>query len=370
MDPNDAQYGTYTDNAPNDRWDFDEVLEVVMNKILANTSHPDNIVFMPFNEPDGGNWYASGDNASADIYKQFLTDWNDAYATIQKVWNQYKSGEKTNVNGVKPTADHALIAGPGDSVWRANRTKALLESSKAANTLPDVIVWHELGNGSLKNYRSHYNQYRSFEQELGITPRAINISEFGELRDMSVPGQLIQWMSMFESTKVQAQTAYWNYAGNLNDNMARANSANGGWWLYKWYGDLRGTQTVKVTSEHPDSVDNLQGVAAIDTKNRKATVLYGGANDATKIGANIPVTVHMTGLDQSVFGESVDVQVRENAYTGPDGVAATPRVVNVLSDQKLVNGTLDVTTTSIDRYAGYQLVVTPHQDVALSLIHI
>ena len=127
--------------APNDRWDFDEVLEVVMNKILANTSHPDNIVFMPFNEPDGGNWYASGDNASADIYKQFLTDWNDAYATIQKVWNQYKSGEKTNVNGVKPTADHALIAGPGDSVWRANRTKALLESSKAANTLPDVIVW-------------------------------------------------------------------------------------------------------------------------------------------------------------------------------------------------------------------------------------
>ena len=104
VDPNDAQYGTYTDNAPNDRWDFDEVLEVVMNKILANTSHPDNIVFMPFNEPDGGNWYASGDNASADIYKQFLTDWNDAYATIQKVWNQYKSGEKTNVNGVKPTA--------------------------------------------------------------------------------------------------------------------------------------------------------------------------------------------------------------------------------------------------------------------------
>lgn len=59
---------------------------------------------------------------------------------------------------------------------------------------------------------------------------------------MSVPGQLIQWMSMFESTKVQAQTAYWNYAGNLNDNMARANSANGGWWLYKWYGDLRGTR--------------------------------------------------------------------------------------------------------------------------------
>lgn len=363
VDPNNSAYGTYTDSSPNGRWDFDEVIETVMNKILANTSHPDDIVFMPFNEPDGGNWYASGDNAGAAIYKQFLTDWNEEYATIQKVWNQYKTGERKNINGIKPTADHALVAGPGDSVWRPNRTKALLSSAKQNNTLPDVVVWHELGSGSLKSYRNHYNQYRGFEKELGISARAINISEFGELRDMSVPGQLVQWMSMFEDTKVQAQTAYWNYAGNLNDNMSRANSANGGWWMYKWYGDLRGTQTAKVTSEHPDSIDTLQGIAAIDKTNRKATVLYGGANDSTKIGADIPVKIHLSGLDNTVFTDRVDVQVRENVYTGPDGVAATPRVVNVLNDQKLVDGSLDVTTTSTDRYAGYQLVVTPHQDV-------
>lgn len=371
--PTDPSYGTYTEGEPNNRWDFDEVLEVVMNKILVNSNHPDQIVFMPFNEPDGGNWYNSGDNANANIYQQFLADWNDAYATLQKVWNQYKNGEK-QTNGAKPTGDHALVAGPGDSVWRANRTKALLASAKNANTLPDVVVWHELGNGSLKSYRNHYDQYRGFEKELGISPRAINISEFGELRDMSVPGQLVQWLSMFEDTKVQAQTAYWNYAGNLNDNMARANSANGAWWMYKWYGDLRGTETVQVTSEHPNSVDNLQGVAAIDTTNRKATVLYGGANDqmndATSwgTGANIPVTVRLTGLDPAVFGDKVDVQVRESAYVGTEGVAATPRVVNVISGAALgEDGSLDVTTTSVDRYAGYQLVVTPHQDTTIAL---
>ena len=60
----------------------------------------------------------------------------------------------------------------------------------------------------------------------------MNITEYGELRDMSVPGQLIQWQSMFEDEKVQAETAYWNYAGNLSDNMARANSANAGWWQF------------------------------------------------------------------------------------------------------------------------------------------
>ena len=219
-----------------------------------------------------------------------------------------------------------------------------------------MIVWHELGNGSLKNYRSHYNQYRSFEQELGITPRAINISEFGELRDhvRARPAD-----PMDEHVR-EHQGAGADRVLELRRQPQRQygprNSANGGWWLYKWYGDLRGTQTVKVTSEHPDSVDNLQGVAAIDTKNRKATVLYGGANDATKIGANIPVTVHMTGLDQSVFGESVECPgALRTAYTRSGRVAATPRVVNVLSDQKLVNGTLDVTTTSIDRYAAISL---------------
>lgn len=366
-DVNASDYGTYTETG-NGTWDFDEVLEVVMNKILANAEHPDKIVFMPFNEPDHANWYGYGNNTGAKNYAQFLKDWNEAYGVIQKVWNQYKNGEKTNANGVKPTADHALIAGPGDSSWRPNTTKKLLETGKANNTLPDVVVWHELGSGSIGSYPGHYKQYRSFEKELGISPRAINISEFGQMRDMSVPGQIIQWLSLFEETKVQVQTAYWNYAGNLNDNMSRANGANGAWWMYKWYGDLRGTTTVKVTSEHPNTTDNLQGVAAIDKQDKKATVLYGGANDqiddATSwgTGANTPVKVHVTGLDSQIFGTKVDVQVRESAYVGTEGVAAAPRVVNVMSNVDVVNGTLDVTTNSVDRYAGYQLVITPHQD--------
>ncbi|MCT6920425.1 MAG: hypothetical protein M3Z49_14535, partial [Bifidobacteriales bacterium] len=57
--------------------------------------------------------------------------------------------------------------------------------------------------------------------------------------------------------------------------------------------------------------------------------------------------------------------MHENAFTGPDGIAATPRVVNALSNVQVRNGTLDVTTTSVDRYASYQLVVTPHQDRSL-----
>lgn len=364
----DPRYGTYTDQS-NGRWDYSEVVEIVVNKILSQSEHPDQYTFIPFNEPDGGNWYYTGDDAQNPLFKTtFLNDWDADYQLIQTIWQQYKTGEKPSK--VRPTAAHARIAGPGDSSFRQNRSEAFLRHTKEAGTLPDIFVWHELGKESLQNYRTHYANYRTLEHDIGVPARKINITEYGELRDMSVPGQLVQWMSMFEDTKVQAETAYWNYAGNLSDNMANANAANAGWWQFKWYGDLRGDQTVQVDSDHRDKIDSLQGIGALDTANHKGTVLYGGANDdnadqVKNTGANIPVTVQLTGLDKAGFGSTVDVEVRENAFTGPDGIAATPRVVNTLSNAQVRNGTLDVTTTSVDRYASYQLVVTPHQDRSL-----
>ncbi len=391
----DPAYGTYTSES-NGRWDYDEITELVMNKVLSNAKHPEQWTFLPFNEPDMGNWYNTGDSVFVDnneskgynsTFLALLKDWDSEYDTIQKVWDQYRTGEKTPAGTI--TREDARIAGPGDSVWRPQRTWHFLRwasgqyGDKYANVsdaqkrddvtknrLPDVMVWHELGEESLQSYRSNYNTYRAQEENLGIAPLAVNITEYGEMRDMGTPGQLIQWMAMFEETKVQAETAYWNMSGNLSDNMSGANNANAGWWQFKWYGDLRGSQTVKVTPEHPNTVDNLQGIAAIDKANRKATVLYGGANsqisdgNVRKVGNNIPVTVHMTGLDsvKDALGTLVDVEVRENAYTGIDGQAGAPRVVNMMRGVDVSSGTLDVTTTSIDRYASYQLVVTPHQD--------
>ena len=161
------------------------------------------------------------------------------------------------------------MAGPGDCVYRQNRSSAFLSHAKSQNTLPDVFVWHELGKESLSSFRSHYESYRKLEKKYGINPIDVNITEYGELRDMSVPGQLIQWQSMFEDEKVQAETAYWNYAGNLSDNMARANSANAGWWQFKWYGDLRGAQTVKVSSDYMNKADSFRELPLLTALIRK-----------------------------------------------------------------------------------------------------
>ncbi|MFP7706515.1 hypothetical protein [Trueperella sp. LYQ141] len=364
----DPRYGTYQDQ-PNGRWDYDEVIELVMNQLLSQTQYPDRYTFLPFNEPDAGNWYASDDNAEAPIFAHvFLADWDKAFQTIQRVWQQYRNHEKPNIYQAYPHQKHARIAGPGDATWRSHRTDAFLAHTVNHGTVPAVFVWHELGRDSLRGYQAHYQEYRALEKKHNVGPLAINITEYGELRDMGTPGQLIQWQSMFEQTKVQAETAFWNYAGNLSDNMARANSPNSGWWQFAWYGDLRGQYTVAVTVPYPSTTDTLQAIAAFDEKNRKATVLYGGATQApnsaevANTGANIPIAIELKGLAAVGLDTKVDVEIRENAFTGPDAVANPPRVIYAESGVDASSGSITIKTTSVDRYASYQLLVTPHQD--------
>ena len=217
----DPSYGTYT-NGGDGVWDYEQVTEIVINKVLANTEHPDQYTFIPFNEPDGGNWYASGDNASAKIFRTFLSDWDSEYKLIQKIWQQYKNGE-------------SLVRSSQLLIMRVWQVRVIVCTGRigavpsylmlrAKNTLPDVF-W--CGMNSVRKVflpsAVIIESYRKLEKKYGINPIDVNITEYGELRDMSVPGQLIQWQSMFEDEKVQAETAYWNYAGNLSDNMARAN---------------------------------------------------------------------------------------------------------------------------------------------------
>ncbi|WP_200921666.1 hypothetical protein [Agromyces sp. Leaf222] len=332
--------GTYT-NTPNGVWDYLEVVEFVAEAVATDSARPDDYVFITFNEPDGGNWYPNWSTQKA----QFLDDWQATYDKVQEVWARHGLG-------------HARIGGPGDTRWQPERSRDILEFAKANGSLPDVFIWHELGIDNLAHYRQNFADYRALEESLGIDPIHVNITEYGMLRDMGVPGQLIQWFTMFEDTKVDAQTAYWNYAGNFSDNSARPNGANAGWWMFKWYGDLNGSETAQVTPPTPNGVDTLQGIAAVDDENRRATVLWGGTDR--------DVSLDLSGLDPAVFGDAVDIEVREAALTGAEGLADTPRVITAIDGAALDGGTLDLVVPTYDRYAGYQLVITPsqHRDVA------
>ncbi|WP_279365608.1 hypothetical protein [Microbacterium testaceum] len=316
---------------PSDFSTYLDIVRTVVKSVVDESDHPEKYVFTPFNEPDGGNWYSDW-NSMKDVY---LQDWKAVYQAIKEVYPDAK------------------IAGNGDTGWQPTRTRDFLAFAKANDVLPDLFTWHELGRGSLQYFRQHLAEYRQIESDLGVSPRPVNITEYAMRRDMSVPGSLVQWLAMFEDEKVDAQTAYWTYAGNLNDNMAKTNGANGAWWLLKWYGDLSG-QTVSVTPPALNAPDTLQGIGAVDTAKKQATVLFGGTNDATRLD--------VSGLDPAVFGTTVDIQVRKAEWSGQEGEAQAPPVV--VTKRVAVGGTIEIDVPSDNRLDAYQAVITPALPVA------
>ena len=312
---------------PDDFSTYLDIVRTVVTDIRDHSAYPDRYVFTPFNEPDGGNWYGNW-SAMKDL---FLADWDAAYRTIKEI------------------LPNARIAGPGDAWWHGTSTRQILTSAKASGTLPDIWTWHELGVENLSTFRSHLAEFRRIEQEVGVGPLPVNITEYAMRRDMSVPGQIVQWLAMFEDEKVDAQTAYWTFAGNLNDNMAKGGAANGAWWLLKWYADLSG-DTVQLTPPQLNAVDTVQGIATIDDARQQATVVVGGGSS--------DVRLELSGLDTDVFGSTVDVEVRETAWTGQEGEAQAPRVV-AAQRATLSGDKLDVTIPNDDRQSAYQVVITP-----------
>ncbi len=345
----DQSDGSWSEGG-NGTWDYLEVVRYVVTRIATESAYPDRYLFVIFNEPDGI-WYQDW----PAMKDQFLADWEEVYRLVHEIYDEVFDG------AVQPR-----IGGPGHSRWWGTaepednrRERDFLEYAAAHDVVPDTYIWHELGGTDPDLFRAHMREYRALEDEfLGAdVDLPVTISEWGGLEDMSTPGRIARWFAAFEEEKADAQTAYWNYAGNFSDNMARANGANGGWWMFKWYGDLAGSRTVRVTPPHPDEVMSLRGIGAVDEENRRATVLYGGTD--------ADVTLDLRGLDRSVFGSRVDVEVREISLTGAEGLHGNPRLVAALGDVRLGgDGTLgeDITVPTHDEDAAYQVLITPRQD--------
>ena len=155
---------------------------------------------------------------------------------------------------------------------------------------------------------------------------------------------------MFEDTKVHADQAYWDIAGNYADNAVQNNMPNGSWWLLRWYGAMTGN-TVQVAPPAPDTIDTLCGLASLDTGKRQARVIV--ANPA---GDNARIA--LTGINRRVFGERVRVLIQSTTWTGYDGVASTPLDL-AEAEYPVVNGQVTVDVDAMDPMTAYQLVMSP-----------
>ncbi|MFG2133729.1 CBM35 domain-containing protein [Streptomyces sp. NPDC048751] len=305
-----------------------------ITKEVSADPNSDRFVYIPFNEPDFI-WYSlnGSDQAQYEVERdRFFEHWKTVYHRIRAI------------------DPDATIAGPNETGFYPRFVKDFLTFAKRENVLPQVFTWHELSSGSLRDFQGHYDQYRALEREAGIAPLKINIDEYANRRDLSVPGQLVQWVSMFERNKVYANQAYWDAAGNMDGNVVRSNIPNGGWWFFRWYAGLTG-DTVKVTPPQANTIDTLQGLASLDTSRRQAQVLLGGsAGDADVVVENV---------SRAVFGRTVTATVAEAAWSGYEGQHATPRVLTRTKLKVADDGTVKVPLRGLHKMSAYRIVLTP-----------
>jgi hypothetical protein len=329
---------------------FKEKIAVQVDQVLTlEPKYQDNIVFVPFNEPEG-NMFGTGDwsynrvswlNNPADYFKA----WDEVYALIK---------------GKMPAA---RIAGPNTSLLFA-QVKGYLKHTVDAGTVPDVMTWHELSDPA--KIRSSVKTYRAWEDELFAgTARAgkhlpININEYAHNYHTSVPGQMIQWVSAIEESKVDADIAYWNIDGNLSDSAVQANRGNGQWWLLNSYAQMSG-HTVKVSPPSPDRSYTMQGVATLDESKAQARAIFGGSTGAAH--------VRFDHVDGALFGATVHASVREIQWTGQIGDSQGPEVIKDV-ELPVVNGSVffDFGTElpAVKESSAYEIILTPgtHTSVA------
>jgi len=324
---------------------YKEKIAKQVDQVLRLPKHyQDNIVFVPFNEPEG-NMFGTGEWSYNKI--SWLDDPDDYFAAWDDVYKLIK--------GKMPGA---RIAGPNTSVLY-DQVKGFLTHALAAGTLPDVITWHELSHPEA--VRASVAKYRAWEKDLfkGTdkegTRLPININEYAFNYHTSVPGQMIQWVSAIEESKVDANIAYWNIDGNLSDSAVQSNRGNGQWWLLHSYASMSG-HTVKVTPPFPGENYTMQGVATLDEDKRQARLLFGGSTGKGHIT--------FAGVPKKVFGDRVHAWVREIEWTGQVGDSSGPKLLTekdlkVGGDGTVVVDFGDGGLPKLRESSAYEIVLSP-----------
>ncbi|WDF43733.1 Ig-like domain-containing protein [Streptomyces sp. T12] len=306
--------------------------------------YQDNVVFVPFNEPEG-NMFGTGEWSYDKVSwlndpDDFFAAWDDAYQLIK---------------GKMPSA---RIAGPNTSVLY-DQVKGFLTHTLAAGTLPDVITWHELSHPEA--VRESVAKYRAWEEELFQgTDRAgtrlpVNINEYAFNYHTSVPGQMIQWVSAIEESKVDADIAYWNIDGNLSDSAVQSNRGNGQWWLLNSYASMSG-HTVRVSPPFPGENYTMQGVATLDEKKKQARLLFGGSTGKGHIT--------FAGVPKRLFGDRVHAWVKEIEWSGQVGDNSGPKLLaeqnlEVAGDGTVVVDFGDGALPTLRESSAYEIVLSP-----------
>lgn len=318
---------------------------------LSQKDYEDRLVYCIYNEADNGVWFGTMSEDGTwlmfdDAAKQrFYQAWKETYDLVKFI------------------DPDAKIGGPGNCDYDSYEIKDFLTFCKANNCIPDVMIYHELGDKSSLYWQDHVDDYRCIEDELGIEDLPIIVTEYGTMYECGAPADMLKYVTAIEKSGVYANMAYWRLANNLNDTAADNNSPNSNWWLFRWYADMEGylLQSNVIDVLHADFANVIKygydrfhysgftGIASLEENKDEISVICGGCDYAGN--------VYFKNLDDTNLGKKVNVKIECVYYEGLSGIVTKPYVVKEYTDSVTL-GRLKVKLENIDPTAVYHITVT------------
>lgn len=320
---------------------------------LSSKSYADRIVYCPYNETDNAVWFGTlSDDSTWLMYD------DAAKLRFYEAW-------KVTYNLIRSIDSEALIGGPGYCDYDSYEIRHFLEYCKENNCLPDIMIYHELGEKSSFYWQDHVDDYRNIESGLGIEEMPVIVTEYGTMQECGAPADMLKYVVNIEKSGVYGNVAYWRLANNLCDTAADNNSPNSNWWLYRWYGDMEGArlQSKVIDILHADFAnaikynykrfhyDGFTGIASLNDDKNEITVLCGGCDYSSNI--------NLKKLGETNLGNKVDIRVECVYFEGLSGIVNSPILVREYTDT-VVLGKLKIELESIDPTAVYRVVITPN----------
>ncbi len=287
--------------------------------------------------------------------------WNEPDGTWKTANGDFNSVcWKPTYNLIRSQDPNAKIIGPSYSYYNSNSMKNFLTYCKNNNCLPDVISWHQWGSAGLAGT---IENYRALETSLGISPRAISINEYSSRTSdpyEGCPGYCVPFIAKFERHGVESACISWwftQYPGRLGSLLTPSNQKGGGWYLYKWYGDMTG-QMVNITPPN-DKSDGIDGFGCIDEEKQYAAICLGGNNTGT-------VNVVLSGIP-SFFGTKIKALVEYVTWVNKDspvsGTTTTGTTTYTVS-----NGTVTIPVNVTSILYGYHVYITPESSTSINQV--
>ena len=277
-----------------------------------NSDYAEHLVYCIYNEMDNGVWFGNFWE-EANRYT-FYDAWASTYAVVRSI------------------NPDAKIAGPGHAGFNGDFIREFLSYCKDHDCLPDMVVWHELAERySLYFMDDHFDEYYGICDELGIEKLPVCISEYGLMRTNGIPGESVKWISRLEKQDAYGCVAYWRLANNLSDTVADDVTPNSNYWVYKFYGEMKGKELAVfdrdlmhsnvenyIKGKEPLSNLGFSACASFDEEENKFYILAGGTDRNGK--------VKIQNIDEKYFknGDKVTIKVTSVDYMGLGGAVYSP----------------------------------------------